>query len=178
VDTIKNRQGFTLIELLIVIAIIGILSAIAIPAYLGQREKAKARSMETSARRGVAEIQSWMDSFVGGEAFVAFDSDGIESCFEPNVLASGKTCSAFYPDISNIYIYTIDDIDGLISIILDHHMGHRDISPYNGLQSLYVSSVGTIGTVVIEPTGSKSIRVHAYGSDENTPLFDTIIVVR
>jgi prepilin-type N-terminal cleavage/methylation domain-containing protein len=177
VVTIKNK-GFTLIELLIVIAIIGILSAIAIPAYLGQREKAKARSMETSARRGVAEIQAWMDSFIGGEAFVAFDSSGTESCFEPNILASGKTCSAFYPDLSNTYTYTVGDLDGLISIMLDHHIGNRDISPYNGLQSLYVSSAGTIGTVVIEPSGSQSIRVHAYGSDSDTPLFDTMIVVR
>jgi type II secretory pathway pseudopilin PulG len=163
---------------LIVIAIIGILSAIAIPAYLGQREKAKARSMETSARRGVAEIQSWMDSFVGGEAFVAFDPSGTEACFEPSILASGKTCSAFYPDISNTYTYTVGDIDGLISIIIDHHLGNRETSPYNPLQSLYVDSSGIVGTVVIEPSGSRSIRVHAYGSDENTPLFDTVIAVR
>jgi len=41
----KKQSGFTLIELLLVLAIIGIISAIAIPALLGQRERAKAKAV-------------------------------------------------------------------------------------------------------------------------------------
>lgn len=44
----KNQSGFTLIELLLVLAIIGIISAIAIPALLGQRERAKAKAVQAN----------------------------------------------------------------------------------------------------------------------------------
>ena len=45
----KNQKGFTLIELLLVLAIIGIISAIAIPALLGQRARARDKSAQENA---------------------------------------------------------------------------------------------------------------------------------
>lgn len=46
----KNDRGYTLIELLLTIAIIGLLSAIAIPTYLSQRDKAKYAEIKVMLR--------------------------------------------------------------------------------------------------------------------------------
>ncbi len=58
-----NRKGFTLIELLIVVVIIGILAAIAIPKFAATKDKAKLASIKTDLRNYMTAQEAYFSDY-------------------------------------------------------------------------------------------------------------------
>jgi prepilin-type N-terminal cleavage/methylation domain-containing protein len=81
---VKNKKGFTLIELLIVVVIIGILAAIAIPKFANTKEKAYLASMKADLRN----LATYEESYAADSAGSYFSGNGSEQGFTPSLNVS------------------------------------------------------------------------------------------
>jgi type IV pilus assembly protein PilA len=86
----NEEKGFTLIELLVVILIIGILAAIALPAFLGQREKGQDSSAKSDARNIVSHVESCYAQTQDYTKCTTTQSDIVESGLGPFGSAAGQ----------------------------------------------------------------------------------------
>ena len=118
---VSKKQGFTLVEIMIVVAIIGVLAAIAIPSFQRSRQTARANicvnnlrliesaveqwGMATGAEQGAAPAAGVVDEYIRGGALPECPEGG---AYDPGTLGGSPECGSLDPEHGSLEGYLAD----------------------------------------------------------------------
>jgi type IV pilus assembly protein PilA len=114
----KDEDGFTLIELMVVVLIIAILIAIAIPTFLGLRERAQNRSAQSDLRNALTAAKAFYTDNDTYTNFTATEGEDIEPALEWNAdgTASVGEVSVRDADDGSVSLTTVSASDDIFCL--------------------------------------------------------------